>query len=280
MALQGLARSMAFPLMLYKVKTTEGLRPTQAMALVDEVRSEYENIGVSPVSVGNEVYTINSKMWIADGLLSVETIDSKIDFDFVGDIELYQDRVAIASGVPKAYLDQEYGGFGNSAISLMEQYKPFARHVYSIQSAFLQGLGELIRLHFAITGEFDYNTPFVLSMRFPAEEMSSDKEERRTASIELSNSIVELIHNVLGIDEEEPLPRSLTQPTLSVGSVFLRLQLSTLRMTQKVVVAVTMAEIWTSIWAMMAQAIWIWAILEKAAMTLAVKLRRVTRQPV
>lgn len=209
MALQGLARSMAFPLMLYKVKTTEGLRPTQAMALVDEVRSEYENIGVSPVSVGNEVYTINSKMWIADGLLSVETIDSKIDFDFVGDIELYQDRVAIASGVPKAYLDQEYGGFGNSAISLMEQYKPFARHVYSIQSAFLQGLGELIRLHFAITGEFDYNTPFVLSMRFPAEEMSSDKEERRTASIELSNSIVELIHNVLGIDEEEPLPQDI-----------------------------------------------------------------------
>jgi len=215
MALQGLARSMAFPLTLYKVKTTEGLKPTQAMALVDEVRSEYENIGVSPASVGNEVYTLNSKMWIADGLLSVEVVDSKVDFDFVEDIELYQDRVAIASGVPKAYLDQEYGGFGNSAISLMEQYKPFARHVYSIQSAFLQGLGELIRLHFAITGEFDYNTPFVLSMRFPAEEMSSDKEERRTASIELSNSIVELIHSVLGIDEEEPLPQDIVLDILN-----------------------------------------------------------------
>lgn len=209
MALQGLARSMAFPLMLYKVKTTPGLRPGQAMELVDEVRSEYENIGVTPMSVGNEVYTINSKMWIADGLLDVQVIDSKIDFDFVGDIELYQDRVAIAAGVPKAYLDQEYGGFGNSAISLVEQYKPFARHVFSIQSTFLQGLGELIRLHYAITGEFDYNTPFILSMRFPAEEMSSDKEERRTASIELSTSIVDLIHSVLGIPEEDPLPQDI-----------------------------------------------------------------------
>lgn len=215
MALQGLARSMAFPLMLYKVKTTPGLRPGQAMELVDEVRSEYENIGVTPMSVGNEVYTINSKMWIADGLLDVQVIDSKIDFDFVGDIELYQDRVAIAAGVPKAYLDQEYGGFGNSAISLVEQYKPFARHVFSIQSTFLQGLGELIRLHYAITGEFDYNTPFILSMRFPAEEMSSDKEERRTASIELSTSIVDLIHSVLGIPEEDPLPQDIVLDILN-----------------------------------------------------------------
>jgi hypothetical protein len=135
--------------------------------------------------------------------------------DFTGDLEIFQDRVAIACGVPKAYLDQEFGGFGNSGISLVEQYKPFARHVYTIQSSFLEGLGQLIRLNFAITGEFDYNIPFVLSMRFPAEDAGADKREARTAAIELANSIIEMLQGVLGMEEGEPLPEDVVSDILS-----------------------------------------------------------------
>jgi hypothetical protein len=135
--------------------------------------------------------------------------------DFTGDLEIYQDRVAIACGVPKSYLDQEFGGFGNSGISLVEQYKPFARHVYTIQSSFLESLGQLIRLHFAITGEFDYNIPFVLSMRFPAEDAGADKREARSAAIELANGIIEMLQGVLGMEEGEPLPEDVVSDILS-----------------------------------------------------------------
>lgn len=207
MALQGLARQMSLPVTLYKVKTSEGMAPERAFEHVNTVREEYDNIGVSPSTVGTEVYTVNTKIWAPDGLLDVQVIDSKCDINFIEDIELYQDRVAWASGVPKAYLDQEYGGFGNSGISLMEQYKPFGRHVYTVQSTFIQGLGELIRLHFAITSEFDYNTPFIISMRFPAEEASAEKDERRQASLEMTQSIIDLITSVLGIEEGQPLPQ-------------------------------------------------------------------------
>ena len=207
MALQGLARQMSLPVTLYKVKTSEGMAPERAFEHVNTVREEYDNIGVSPTTVGTEVYTVNTKIWAPDGLLDVQVIDSKCDINFIEDIELYQDRVAWASGVPKAYLDQEFGGFGSSGISLMEQYKPFGRHVYTVQSTFIQGLGELIRLHFAITSEFDYNTPFIISMRFPAEESSSEKDERRKASLEMTQSIIDLITNVLGIEEGQPLPQ-------------------------------------------------------------------------
>lgn len=213
--LQGLARQMSFPVTIYGVKGTEGMGPDIAFEHVNTVREEYDNIGVTPASAGGEVYTVNTKLWAPNDLLNIEVKESKCDIDFVEDIKLYQDRVAIAAGVPKAYLDQEFGGFGNSCISLTEQYKPFARHVYTIQSACLDGIGELIRLHFAITGEFDYNTPFVLSMRFPAEEMSSEKREARTATLEMTKSIMELITLSLGLEEGEPLPEDVVVDILS-----------------------------------------------------------------
>jgi hypothetical protein len=214
-ALQGLARASSFPVQLYKVKNTEGATVAQAFETVNNVREDYENIGVTPMSNSLEVYTVNTKIWVPDGILDMQIIESKIDMDFTGDLEIFQDRVAIASGVPKSYLDQEFGGFGNSGISLVEQYKPFARHVYTIQSSFLESLGQLIRLHFAITGEFDYNIPFVLSMRFPAEDAGADKREARTAAIELANGIIEMLQGVLGMEEGEPLPEDVVSDILS-----------------------------------------------------------------
>lgn len=215
MMLQGLARQMSFPVTLYKVKGTEGMGPDVSFEHVNTVREEYDNIGVTAASAGSEVYTVNTKIWAPSDLIDIDVKESKCDIDFVGDIELYQDRVAIAAGVPKAYLDQEFGGFGNSGISLTEQYKPFARHVYTIQSACLDGIGELIRLHFAITGEFDYNTPFVLSMRFPAEEMGQEKREARQATLEMTQSIFELLQSALGLEEGEPLPEDVVIDILS-----------------------------------------------------------------
>ena len=215
MALQGLARASSFPVQVYSVKGTEGVGVATAFETVNSVREDYENIGVSPLSNSLEVYTVNTKVWVPEGLLDMKIHESKIDMDFTGDLEMYQDRVAIACGVPKSYLDQEFGGFGNSGIALTEQYKPFARHVYTIQSSFLECLGSLLRLHFAITGEFDYNIPFVLSMRFPAEDMGEEKRDARQASIELANGIVELLQGVLGMEEGEPLPEDVVADILS-----------------------------------------------------------------
>jgi hypothetical protein len=97
----------------------------------------------------------------------------------------------------------------------VEQYKPFARQVYTIQSCYLEGLADLLRLHFAITGEFDYNTPFVLSMRFPAEDMGDEKRDARQSSLDLAQSVVELVSSALGLEEGEPLPEDIIFDILS-----------------------------------------------------------------
>lgn len=213
--LQGLARAASFPVQLYTVKGTEGVGVQTAFDTTNEVREEYENIGVTPTSNSIEVYTVNTKIWAPEGLLDMKILESKIDYNFVDDINLAEDEVAFASGVPRGYLDPSKEGWGVSALALTEQFKPFARHIYTIQSCFLEELGNLIRLHFAITGEFDYNTPFVLSMRFPAEEMSQERRDAKSASIDLSKSIIELIQQVLGIEEGEPLPEDVISDILA-----------------------------------------------------------------
>lgn len=210
--LQGLARESSFPVQFYQVKQTEGVGVETAFETTDTVRQEYENIGVTASSNSIEVYTVNTKIWAPEGLLDMKIFESKVDFNFIDDIKNAQNNVAIAAGIPVSYLDMGLGGGDGgsvqiaSGIALAEQYKPFGRHVYSIQTAFLEELGKLIRLHFAITGEFDYNTPFVLSMRFPAEEASADKRESRAASLDMTQQIMELLQTTLGLEEGETLP--------------------------------------------------------------------------
>jgi hypothetical protein len=43
-------------------------------------------------------------------------------------------------------------------------------------------------------------------MRFPAEEVSDDKRTAQKESMELATSVIELLKDVLGISEEDPLP--------------------------------------------------------------------------
>lgn len=213
--LQGLARAASFPVQLYTVKGTEGVGVETAFETVNNVREEYENIGVTPSSNSLEVYTVNTKIWAPEGLLDLKILESKVDYNFTDDIQLAEDQVAFAAGVPRGYLDPSKESWGVSGLALTEQFKPFATHIYTIQSTFLQGIGELIRLHFAITGEFDYNTPFILSMRFPAEEMSDDRRNAKSSSIDLTNSIIELLQSSLGLEDGEALPEDVITDILS-----------------------------------------------------------------
>jgi len=213
--LQALARTMSFPVSVFSVKTNEAMDEVAQFEAVEKVRQEYENLGITPTTGQSEVYTVNTKMWIPEGLVDLKMIKSEIDMDFVGDLEIYNDRVAFSTGVPKGYLDQEFGGFGASGVALTEQYKPFARKVYTLQAAFLQGLEDLIRMHFAITKNFDYKSPFILSMRFPAEEMGDEKMNARNASMDLASSIIDTIKLALGAGEDEELPPSVVKDILS-----------------------------------------------------------------
>lgn len=212
MVLQSLARVMSFPITVYEVAATPGMDESQVFEKVNEVREQYENIG--EVGGGAEGYSVNTKLWVPQDLVKVTVHSPNIDLNTIGDIEMYQDRVAVASGIPKGYIVQEWGGYGNSAISLVEQFKPFARRVFTLQSAFLEGLANLFRLHFAITGEFDYRENFVLSMKFPNEESSQERMQTKEANLSLTAKIIDAISGIIA-SLGDPLSPEIVQDILT-----------------------------------------------------------------
>lgn len=206
-ALQSLARVMSFPITIYKVKTSKETDEGRQFATVNAVREAYDNIGVTPKLGSSEVYTVNTKLWVPDGLLDVDVKKSEIDTNNIGDIELYQRRTAIATGLPADFWsDKGWYSFGTASKSLTQQYKPFGRKVFSIQNAFLESLADLFRVHFAITGQYDFRTPFTLSMKFPAQEVTDDVNTSRKNSVEMAGSILELIRSACGLGDDEGLP--------------------------------------------------------------------------
>jgi len=210
--LQSLARIMNFPVTVYEVETSQGMDAAQQFDRVNDAREQYDNIGVT--GSNSETYSVNTKMWIPKGLVSMNILSPNIDLNAIGDLELYQDRVVVASGVPKGYLVPDWGGFGVSGISLTEQFKPFARKVFTLQSAFLEGLTNLFRLHFAITGEFDYFEPFILSMKFPNSENNPDRVSAKTSSLDLSKSVIDTVADLIG-SLNDPLPPEIIQDILT-----------------------------------------------------------------
>ncbi|MFA5385383.1 MAG: portal protein [Eubacteriales bacterium] len=210
--LQSLARVMSFPITAYEISMPPGLDVDEVWAKVEETREQYDNLG----EAGNnsETMSVNTRIWMPKDFMSIEVHSPNIDLNSIGDLELYQDRVAIASGVPKGYLNPEMGVFGNSAISLIEQFKPFARRAFTIQSAFLEGLSNLFRIHFAITGEFDYRETFTLSMKFPNEETSAERQQAKNDSLELSKSVLDTVSSIIGAIDD-PLPQEVIQDILS-----------------------------------------------------------------
>ena len=202
--LQAMARIMSFPVREMQVKTTQGMNEADHFDRINRVREMYEGQGQEMPDIAADPYSLMSTVWSPEGLMSLNIHESKVDLDFVGDIELLTDRVAIASGAPKGYLVQEWGGFGNSGLSLVEQHKPFARRIYSLQSAFLEGLADIFRLHFAITGLYDYREPFKLSMNFPNSEIDDTRQTAKQNSLDLATNVMDTIADTMGIDG--PLP--------------------------------------------------------------------------
>jgi hypothetical protein len=78
----------------------------------------------------------------------------------------------------------------------------------------LDGLSNLFRLHFAITGEYDYREPFILSMKFPNEETSDARQAAKQNSLNLSTQVLQTISGIIGAIND-PLPPEVIQDILT-----------------------------------------------------------------
>lgn len=215
-ALQSLARMMNFPITLFKVKTSDSMDEARQFGVVNRVREAFDNIGVNPKMGSSEVYTNNTRIWLPDGLVTVEVVKAdSANSDSVDDISLYQSREAVSLGLPKSFFGEDgWYSTGDSGKALTRQYKPFARKVYTLQSAFIDGLSDLFRIHFAITGIYDFRTPFTISMKYPSVEETDDRVNAQKSSIEIADTVIGMIKSAIGASEDEPLPPDIIRDIL------------------------------------------------------------------
>lgn len=216
-ALQSLARMTNFPITLFKVKTSDSMDEARQFGVVNRVREAFDNIGVSPQVGSSEVYTNNTKVWLPEGLVNVEVVRAdSANSGNVDDISLYQNREAIALSLPKSFFgDEGWYSSGDSGKALTRQYKPLARRVFTLQSAFTDGLSDLFRIHFAITGIYDYRTPFTISMKYPAVEETDERTAMEKTSIEVAQSVIEVVKAAIGAGEDESLPPDIVRDILA-----------------------------------------------------------------
>jgi hypothetical protein len=201
--LMQVARAAAFPRDVYSVKTHEGASVTERWAALGEFREQLDNAGMMQGS--KELPSIGSNIIIPEGLVTFDSHKSDIDVDAISDVEYLRDNLIMGLMIPKGYLIVDDGAWGNSGQSLLQQFKPFGKLVFSDQSDYLQGLSEKIKTHLALTEKFEkWDTPFELEMEFPVIEESNDRIQHKAEELTLANNTLDVLKNILGVDKVPP----------------------------------------------------------------------------
>ena len=200
--LMALARVAKFPKEIFNVKTDSSMTEADKWDKINEAREEWHNMGLE--SKQKDQFSAGGEIWTADDLLSYDLKENRMDLGDIKDIELLRDEMIVASRVPKGYMITDRG-WGVSGQSLLQQYKPFGRAVYTIQSAFLHELVQSIRIHFMVTGQFEgAGTEFTLAMNYPVTEESSDRLRAKQDTLRLANDVVSNIQSALGTRDGLP----------------------------------------------------------------------------
>jgi hypothetical protein len=201
--LMQVARAAAFPRDVYSVGTEAGATVTERWAALEEFQEQLDNAGMTQGS--KELPSIGSRIIVPKELVDFQSFKSDIDVDAISDVEYLRDNLIMGLMIPKGYLIVDDGGWGNSGQSLLQQFKPFGRMVFSDQSNYLQGLSEKIKIHLAILEKFEgWDTPFELEMEFPVIEESNDRIQHKAEELTLANNTLDTLKNILGVDKVPP----------------------------------------------------------------------------
>jgi len=207
--LMALARATGFPIKVFSVEVDESMDPASKWEAVNLAREQFSNLGVD--ATGKEQFTMDSEVWVPSGLISFDSVESRVNLDQIADVEMLRDDLIMATDIPKGYLIVDRGAFGTSSQALLAQHKPFARKVYHIQSAMLKEITQMVRLHFLMSGAFDPETPFTLSMAFPSTEESSDRLRIKSDTLRLAKDVLDNIGSAVGLERGESLPIEMVQ---------------------------------------------------------------------
>ena len=203
--LMAITRIAKFPKEIYSVKTDPTMTEVEMWDAVTQAKQEMANTGIT--NKNKDEFAVGTEIWMPEGLLSHETVENNMNVDGIGDIELLRDDEIMGTGIPKGYLLPDKGSFGVSGQSLLQQSKPFGRTTFTLQSAILESLTKMIKIHFLMTGTFEQDlTEFELSMNYPIVEEASDRLRNKQDTFRFALDILDGLKRVVGIGDEDVPP--------------------------------------------------------------------------
>jgi len=201
--LMAFARMANIPKEIFSIKTGDTMTQAERWTAIDAFIEQYNNLGLTS-TVKNDM-GVGSRIYLPQELADFNVLTPNIDLDSIADIELLRDDMILGTRIPKGYLIVDSGGWGASGQALLQQFKPFGRAVFTLQSTFLKEITHLIKMHFMVAGLFDgENTNFELSMNFPVTEESKDRIDLKNDTFRLATDIISGIADSLGLQDGLP----------------------------------------------------------------------------
>lgn len=212
--LMALARASNFPIKIFGVDVSDKMTAMDKWEAIEEAKGEFKNLGVN--STTKEKFVIDNEVWMPKDLIDINIVDPNMNLDQIADIELLTNEMITSTGIPIGYIPTPEGSsFGDSGTALLQQSKVFGRRVYSNQTAMLDGLVSLVKMQLAMTGDFDVNSQFELSLNFPVVEESRDKMSIKSDSLRLAQDVLSGIGDAVGLDRDEALPMNVVKDVFS-----------------------------------------------------------------
>lgn len=200
--LMAMARAAKFPKEHYEVETDIRMTQAEKWSAINEARQEFLNL--SKDQGAKEDFAVGGAVWTPKGLISYNLLENKMNLDDIADVEFLRDEIVMTTKVPKGYLIIDRQGWGASSQALLQQYKPFGRSVLQIQQAILRELIQMVKIDFIISGKFDSDTEFELSMNFPVIEDASDRLTLKSTTLGLAKEIITSLAQTLGVNGKLP----------------------------------------------------------------------------
>jgi hypothetical protein len=207
-SMQMSARASRFPIQKFEVDLPNIMQPTDKLEKATEFMNMLDNSGY--YSTKKESPGIGERIITIKGLFDVSLIEYNIDLGRIDDIEALRDDLINASLLPKSVVDPNVSGLGASGVSLIQQYKPFSRFVYGIQSIVLEGFTKLIQIDMILANKFaEKEMDFLLTMPFPESQTDRELIGSQTDLVGLVSSVLDMLGQRFYGDASAVLPEDL-----------------------------------------------------------------------
>ena len=203
MSFQVVARGLKYPKDKYELNIPTSVDATDKLQAAIEFLNELQNSGLN--SSEKDSPGLNDVIITIRDLFEYSQIVPDIDLGKIDDIELLREDLMNSTFLPRYLIDPSDGGFGDSGVSLVQKWKPFARLVYRIQNILMSNVAQLTKIHMIHSGEFkEEEIDFIISMPYPESQVDRDLIDNQKDLLELSHEIIDALQDRITGGEELP----------------------------------------------------------------------------